>query len=441
MKLLDITLKDILQASRSRTIFFFMFVIPFGISLLFMLMFGGVGDDEGFQLPTIEVVIVNLDEGRLPEQATQSFTVDGDGPSADSFNSMGELLVQLLQSEAFADLMNVTVAESSDSAMAAVDSQDAGVAVILPADFTASLIEQGASSTVELYQDPTLTISPLIVEAIVTQILDSFDSAKIGMDVTMERLAASGLALDGQRVQDIVLRFTTAFSDQQGSGDSGEVVLVTVQPPPGVDEETDPLTEIVGVILGGMMIFFAFFTAAASMETILVEEERGTLARLFTTPTSHRTILGGKALSALIILIFQLIVLMTAGALVMNIYWGTPPSVILAATGIILVAVATGSFLVSMMQNTRQGGIIFGGVLTMTGMLGLIPVFTSGNPNQPEALQIVSLLVPQGWAMRGLQLSIDGATFQEMLPVFGVILLWTIVLAFIGQHRLRKRFA
>jgi ABC-type multidrug transport system permease subunit len=132
---------------------------------------------------------------------------------------------------------------------------------------------------------------------------------------------------------------------------------------------------------------------------------------------------------------------MTFGAIVMSISWGTPPSVLLAAAGIILVAVATGSFLVSMMQNTRQGGIIFGGVLTMTGMLGLIPVFTSGNPNQPEALQIVSLLVPQGWAMRGLQLSMDGATFQEMLPVFGVILLWTIVLAFIGQHRLRKRFA
>jgi len=441
MKLLDITLKDITQASRTRTLFFFMFVIPIGISLLFMLMFGGLGDDEGFQLPTIRVVIVNLDEGQLPEQATESFNVNSDGPSADSFNSMGDILVQLLQSEAFADLMNVTEAESSESAKAAVDSQDAGVAIILPADFTASLIQTGASSTVELYQDPTLTISPLIVEAIVTQILDSFDSAKIGMDVTMEKLAASGLMLDEQRVQEIVQSFTTAFSSQGGSDGSGDVVLVAVQSPPGVDEESDILSEIIGMILGGMMIFFTFFTAAAMMETILIEEERGTLARLFTTPTSHRTILGGKAFSAFITLTFQIMVLMTVGALFMNIYWGTPPSVILAAAGIILVATATGSFLVSLMQNTRQGGIIFGGVLTMTGMLGLIPVFTSGNPDQPEALQIVSLLVPQGWAMRGLQLSMDGATFQEMLPVFGVILLWTIGLAFIGQHRLRKRFA
>jgi ABC-type multidrug transport system permease subunit len=353
---------------------------------------------------------------------------------------MGDILVQILQSEIFADLMKVIEADSLESAKADVDDQKAGVAIILPANFTDSLVQPGGTSAVELYKDPTLTISPLIVEAIVTKILDNFDSTKIGMEVTMTQLATAGIFLDETLIQDIVLRFTPDFSGQNQSGDGGEVVLVTVQPPPGADEETNLVTEIVGMILGGMMIFFAFFTAAASMETILVEEERGTLARLFTTPTNHRLILGGKGLSGILTVIIQLIVLMTFGALALKIYWGAPASVFLAALGIILVAAATGLFLVSLMQNTRQGGVIFGGALTMTGMLGLVPVFTSGNPSQPEALEIVSLLVPQGWAMRGLGLSMDGATVQEMLPVFGGILLWAIVLSFIGQHRLRKRF-
>ncbi len=445
MKLLDITLKDLRQSSRGKTIFFFMFVIPIGISLLFMFMFGSAGDEEGFQLPTIDVVVVNLDEGQLPSQAVPALDLDSggtaDSANPDSIRSMGQILVQLLQSDVFADLMNVTESDTVEQAKDAVDGQEAGVAVILPPTFTDSLIQPGATSTVELYQDPTLTFGPLIVEAIITQILDNFDSAKIGMEVTISQLAKAGLVLDEAQLQEIVTRFTLAFSDQDGSSESGEFVLVTVQPPPGADEETDLVTEIVGVILGGMMIFFAFFTVAASMETILVEEERGTLARLFTTPTNHRTILGGKAAAGVITLIIQLTVLMTFGALVMKIYWGTPASVILAAVGIILVASATGIFLVSLMQNTRQGGIIFGGLLTMTGMIGLIPVFTSGNPNQPEALDIVSLLVPQGWAMRGLSLSMDGATVLEMLPVFGVTMIWTLILAFIGQHRMRKRFA
>ena len=132
---------------------------------------------------------------------------------------------------------------------------------------------------------------------------------------------------------------------------------------------------------------------------------------------------------------------MVFGALALSIYWGTPATAVLAALGIILVASAMGIFLVSLMQNTRQGGIIFGGVLTMTGMIGMIPVFTAGNPDQPETLEMISLLVPQGWAMRNLSLSMDGADLTEMLPVFGVILLWTLVLGFIGQRRMRKRFA
>ena len=88
-----------------------------------------------------------------------------------------------------------------------------------------------------------------------------------------------------------------------------------------------------------------------------------------------------------------------------------------------------------------KGGFIFGGVLTVTGMLGLVPVFTAGVPNQPESLQIVSLLVPQGWAMRGLTISMDGGTVVDILPIFAGLMVWTLVLGFIGQRRLQKRFA
>ena len=80
-------------------------------------------------------------------------------------------------------------------------------------------------------------------------------------------------------------------------------------------------------------------------------------------------------------------------------------------------------------------------MLTVTGMMGLIPVFTAGNPNQPESLQTVSLLVPQGWAMRGLTVAQDGGTVADMLPILAGLLAWTLVLGFIGQRRLQKRFA
>jgi hypothetical protein len=93
------------------------------------------------------------------------------------------------------------------------------------------------------------------------------------------------------------------------------------------------------------------------------------------------------------------------------------------------------------MQNTRQGGIIFGGVLTVTGMLGLIPVFTVGVPNQSATLGTVSLLVPQGWAMRSLTITSDGGNVADVLPILAGLLAWALVLGFIGQRRLQKRFA
>jgi ABC-type Na+ efflux pump permease subunit len=314
MRLIDITIKDLIQSSRNRTIFFFMFVVPIGISLLFMLMFGGAGDDEGFQLPTVKVIIVNLDEGRLPDQTAPSPLTGSDEPGSSpgigESGSMGEVLVGILQSEELAGLMEATESGSVESARSRVDGQDAGVAVIIPPNFTDSIVQAGVTSDVELYRDPTLTFSPLIVEAIVGQILDSFDAAKIGMDVTMGQLAVTGVALDAMLVQEIVEEFTAAFSEGDGPG-GGETVLVAVQPPPGAEEESDLLGEIVGTIMGGMMVFFAFYTGAAALETILTEEERGTLARLFTTPTSHRAVLGGKGLAGIITLVIQITILLS----------------------------------------------------------------------------------------------------------------------------------
>jgi ABC-2 type transport system permease protein len=239
----------------------------------------------------------------------------------------------------------------------------------------------------------------------------------------------------------LVDQVISAQSGGQGGEDGAPPELIAIQLPAGTESSGSVITEIIGVILGGMMVFFVFYTAAAAVQTILTEEERGTLARLFTTPTSHRSILGGKTLAGVITVIVQMTVLMLLGALLFNIFWGEPPTVLLAVTGIVLVSSATGLFLTSLMQNTRQGGIIFGGVLTVTGMLGLIPVLTAGASSQPSSLETVSLLVPQGWAMRGLTISMDGGAVVDILPVFAGLLAWTLVLGFIGQRRLQKRFA
>jgi ABC-2 type transport system permease protein len=173
----------------------------------------------------------------------------------------------------------------------------------------------------------------------------------------------------------------------------------------------------------------------------LVEEEQGTLSRLFTTPTSIQSILAGKSLAAVITLIIQVVVLLAFGRIVFSIEWGNIMALFLSGLGLVIIASSTGLFLVSLLDNTRQGGIVFGGVLTLTGMLGLIPVFTAGVPNQPEAVQLVSLFVPQGWAVRGFTTALSGGGPIDVLPTLGVSLIWSLIFIIIGQYRLQRRFA
>jgi ABC-2 type transport system permease protein len=418
MKALDIALKDMRQSFRSKGAIVFMFVVPILITVLFSFMFGSIaGGDEEFAIPVVPVVLVNLDEGQAP-----------------GVGSMGAFLADTLQEEALADLLTISEMDDAAAARTAVDNQEAGVAIIIPADFTDAIMGEQQTVAVELYRDPTLTIGPAVVGSIVSQIVDGMAAANIGIGVTMSQLAEAGGLITPEMVQEVV-QAATAIPPPQQVGN-----LTQMQAPPG-QEGGNELTQMLAFILGGMMVFYAFFTGANVLYTVLTEQENGTLQRLFTTPTSHMTIFSGKFIAALLILTVQVTVLLTFGSLVFGIQWGDPLPVAIAAAGLILIAATTGLFLVSLQKNTRQASLIFGGLLTLTGMLGLFTVFTAGAPNTPAALETVSLLVPQGWAIRTFRQAMEGSTLPDIAITFAVILVWSAIFFFIGQRRLQKRFS
>ena len=418
MKALDIALKDMRQSFRSKGAIVFMFVVPILITVLFSFMFGSIaGGDEEFAIPVVPVVLVNLDEGQAP-----------------GVGSMGAFLADTLQEEALADLLTISEMDDAAAARTAVDNQEAGVAIIIPADFTDAIMGEQQTVAVELYRDPTLTIGPAVVGSIVSQIVDGMAAANIGIGVTMSQLAEAGGLITPEMVQEVV-QAATAIPPPQQVGN-----LTQMQAPPG-QEGGNELTQMLAFILGGMMVFYAFFTGANVLYTVLTEQENGTLQRLFTTPTSHMTIFSGKFIAALLILTVQVTVLLTFGRLVFGIQWGDPLPVAIAAAGLIIIAATTGLFLVSLQKNTRQASLIFGGLLTLTGMLGLFTVFTVGAPNTPAALETISLLVPQGWAIRTFRQAMEGSAWSDIAVTFAVILVWSAIFFFIGQRRLQKRFS
>jgi hypothetical protein len=132
-------------------------------------------------------------------------------------------------------------------------------------------------------------------------------------------------------------------------------------------------------------------------------------------------------------------VLLFFGRLVFNINWGAWDPLLLAALGIVFLSAATGLLLVSLLKNTRQAGAIYGGVLTITGMLGMITIFTGGVAS--PTIEAITLLVPQGWAVRGLQMAMNGATVVDLLPTIGGCLVWTLLFVAVALYRLQRRFA
>lgn len=436
MKLFDVAFKDIRQSFRSLTGIMFMFVVPILVTLLFSFLFGGVGEGDSFTLPQTSLLLVNLDEGELPDSASLGGNMTGSQDFDSSpVSTMGELLVLILQGDAFAELLDVSTAANAAAARLAVDNQEVNVALIIPTNFTDALMLPEETAVIELYHDPALTLGPAIVESVINQFADSFSATRIGASVTLAQLAETGVVVDEGLAQTVIADLTAAVLSQAQAGEPS----VAVQPPPGTASESNLLSQILGGIMGGMMIFFAFFTGAGTLQNILVEEEKGTLPRLFTTPTPIPVILGGKALGTLITLAVQVTVLMFFGWLVFGIQWGGWLSVVLMAAGIILTSTATGLLLASLVTSTRQSGVIYGGVLTLTGMLGLITIFTGGQSS--PTIRTITLLVPQGWTVQGLQTAMNGGSAAELLPTWAGLLVWIGVFTAVALFRLRRRFA
>lgn len=434
MKAIDIALKDMTHSFRSAFAIIFMFGVPLLVTGMFYFMFGNMAGNGGFNLPKTKVIIANMDEGG-PKFQVNPKNIPG-GRQADT---MGDLIVSILESDELADLIETSYASDPQTARASVDSQQSQVAIIIPADFSEQFADvREGKAVIEFYKDPTLTIGPAIMRSILNRFLDSMGGVKIAINVFMDEADSSQYALIGPVVEGYLDTSLALSEDLEGE------LLDVRQPSSGKhsdkEESQNILLSIITPIMGGMMVFYAFFTGTSTAQSILKEEEERTLPRLFTTPTPQATILTGKLLSVFMTVCAQVVVLLIAAHLIFGIQWGGFLPVALTAAGIIFSASAFGIFVNSFLKDTKQAGVLFGGVLTVTGMVGMIEIFAGGSPSAARLGDTVSLLVPQGWAVRGIMQSLNGEQVSTVVVTALVMLIWSVTFFAIGVLRFRKRY-
>jgi ABC-2 type transport system permease protein len=425
MKAVDIALKDLVRSFRSLFAIGMMFVVPMVITGLLYFAFGGLGAGTGrFNLPPLRLALANLDQAVAGQPA------------------FGQMLVDYFADPAMPDWLAVQPAAGEAEARAAVAARSADVALIIPPDFSATLLAGGQPAPLTLVQDPTLTIGPQIVQDLVRLYLDSVVGARIAVGVVNDQLATRGLTLDQAGLLAVGQQYGAWVTEAERNIHHSTTPILAVVAPAAADAANAPAANdtarMLGSVMAGMLIFFVFFTGAYTAQSILREDEEGTLARLFTTPTPRTTILAGKFLSVFVTIVVQAVVLMAASAVAFRINWGQPASLALVTLALTVAAAGFGLCLVSFLKNSRQAGVVIGAVLSVGGMLG--GLFTTG-VEMPPAFQMFNLALPQGWAIRGLKLVLDGGGMAVVLVPALVLAAIGAGLFSVGAVVFRRRFA
>lgn len=425
MKVFDIALKDMLRYFRSALAVGFMFIIPLLITGLIYAAFGGVlesSETAAYTLPVIQIQVVNHDQG-----------------DAQTKLNLGQTLIDALTSDSVKDVFAVTLAADEPAARAAVDRQAAALALVIPAGFTQAATTGQGQSQIMLYQDPTLSFGPGITKEVVGQFLDALSGSRIASRVLADQFATRGLPLDAVFQSQVQAEYGQWF---QAVANSKEWNLPVIKRLPNRETPksiADHRTTLLGPVMAGMMIFFVFFTGANAAQSILKEQEEGTLARLFTTPTPVSTILGGKFAAVFLTLVVQCIVLTAASALAFGIVWGNLLALGLVIFGLVVSGAGFGIVLISFLKSTQQAGGVIGGVLSITGMLG--GLYTTNIAGAAAIFDKIGLALPQGWALRGMRLVLAGGQPQDvMIPVLALLAFGALFFVF-GARRFSLRFA
>lgn len=426
MKIIDIALNDLTRSFRSAFTIGMAVVAPLMLTGLIYFAFGGISGGD-VSMTAMKVGVVNADT--LPADSPL------EAPIGDNIRAMffDESVQAWIEARDYPD---------EAAARAAVDAQEIGVAVIVPADLSANLLAGENNTQVKIISDPTLTIAPAVVQDMVTMMLDGVSGGGIAIQALMERQQANGIQPDPAQIPDWVTRYTDWYREFQRDlfHRPEKAALVLTAPSAGEAESADPIQQMMGLTMAGQMIFFAFFTGAYAMMSILREDEEGTLARLFTTPTERANILAGKFLAVVLTVILQGLVLMTAGHYAFGIAWGQAASVALALGGQVMAASGLGVLLISFVKTTKQGGPVLGGGLTALGMLG--GLFTANIPGgMPAAFQMLANFTPQGWVLKGWKLALAGSAPADLLLPFVVALALGVVMFAIGAVMFKRRYA
>jgi len=410
-KIWSIAIKDTLVRFRDRNGILLMLVAPLVLAAIIGAAFGGFGGDSPSPINAIPIIVVNQDNGDL-----------------------GQRVVDILHSDDLAELLEPEDSEDLVEAKQQIEQGEIRAVVVIPPDFSDTVrSQQGASTTLDLFTDPAATFSPIVVEAILSEITNSFNVGIVGSRVGMTQLLEYQSSL-GPQLGDLPALLAETLSDPAGRSNNRINLDITLTSGE-MNEGMNPLA----YFAPSMAILFLMFTIFDASRSILTEEREGTLQRMISSPTSFAIILAGKNGGVMLTGILQLGILVAASSLFFGLSWGDSViGVVLMIVSVVAAASSLGAFIVAFAKDSRQAAIIGSAIALIFAILG-------GNfflaQAYPEWLQPLSKLTINRWALDGFtDLSLRGGHLNDVLLEVGVLLAISVVLFALSVWRLPRRF-
>jgi linearmycin/streptolysin S transport system permease protein len=295
----------------------------------------------------------------------------------------------------------------------------ASIGLIVPEGFSEALARDPAAPALRLIEpagaDPA---AQQAVRTWIEQLLDPVTAARVAAETAdaVAREAGASVSAEDRAASERRTAATVAEVVEPAARGSGAWLEVRAPVLSGRVAASEPAAAaappVLATVTTGLLIFFMFFTAGHSAQSIPLEAQSGTLARLLVTPTRRAQILLGKFLAVFIVVAVQATLLLSFSSALLGITWGPLPALALVLFGVVAGAGGFGVLLVTLARTPRESSIIVSLVSAAAGMLG--GLFTSAM-QMPAAFELAGLLVPQGWALRGFKLLQAGAGVPELL--------------------------
>ncbi len=371
IRILDITLKDLLQLRRDFRTFMFLILMPIIFTLLFGYAFGGFGGGAS--------------DARLPV----GYLDQDDSWVAHALHDLlAKSEVIRLEENAFrspADLEK-SVADG-DLAAAIIVPGGYGKAVLKDKSARLTVIAETGSPAWTTVQAEILALAGRLDNAARTAvILERIDSERMPFRYVFEQSLA---AWDDPP---IAVDETTSLAVRKAS--SQAVSLAHTSP--------------------GMMLQFAIAGLLTAAQVIVTERKSRTLQRLLTTATRRIHILVGHYLAIFLLIFAQFGILITFGQFVLKVdYLRLPPATLLVAFAAALCISAMG-LLIGILARSEEQAIIFSLVpmFVLSGLGGAwVPLDVTG-----AAFRAIGHLSPVAWGMDGFEnICARGLGFDSVL--------------------------